>query len=139
MEITVHQNRPETHLKSDEIKKLCKTIAAEIKLSAESCAVIFVDDSYLAEMHGQYLDDSNPTDIITFNLGSEKIEGELYISIDRALEQAEEFGVSAGEEVYRLIIHGLLHLKGYNDTKPDEKSEMKRLEDKLVHNYCKKR
>ncbi len=138
MKITVHQNRVETGLSAAQIKKLCRSTAKDLELQAESCAVIFVDDQTLAEMHGRYLNDSEPTDIITFNLGGDQIEGELYISVDRASDQAKEFNVAVREEICRLIIHGLLHLKGFNDTAENERIEMKQLENKLVDDYCKK-
>ncbi len=110
-------------------------MADELNLKADSVNVVFVDDSTLRAMHRQYLDDDTFTDVMTFDLGEENIEGEIYISTDRALAQADEFGVTPEEEVVRLIIHGLLHLKGYDDTTEKLRSEMKQMEDRLVEKY----
>ncbi len=107
----------------------------EIDLEAQSCAVVFVDDVFLSEMHNRYLSDPSETDVITFNLGEAAVEGEIYISTDRASAQAEQYGTPAEEEIIRLIIHGLLHLKGYDDIDEQERLEMKKEENQLTEKY----
>ncbi len=107
----------------------------EIHLEAQSCAVIFVDDAFLKEMHGRYLSDPTETDVITFDLGETPVEGEIYISTDRASAQAEQYGTPAEEEIIRLIIHGLLHLKGYDDIEEQDRLKMKKEENRLTEKY----
>ena len=107
----------------------------EIDLKAQSCAVIFVDDAFLKEMHGRYLSDPTITDVITFDLGDETVEGEIYISTDRAAAQAEQYKTEPEEEIIRLIIHGLLHLKGYDDIDSQDRLEMKAEENRLTEKY----
>lgn len=109
----------------------------EINLEARSCAVIFVDDAFLKEMHGRYLSDPTVTDVITFNLGEEEVEGEIYISTERAAEQAKRYQTAPEEEIIRLIIHGLLHLKGYDDIAEQDRLEMKEEENRLTEKYLK--
>jgi probable rRNA maturation factor len=132
MEIEIFQIDPAFNLTENQIKKLIQGTCKEISLKAKSCHFIFVDDPTLAEMHGQYLNDPTPTDVITFDLGDDEIEGEIYISTDRAQAQAKQFNVSYKEEITRLIIHGLLHLAGYDDIEDSDRAEMKKLEDKLT-------
>ena len=132
MEIQIHQRDPQIQIEESDYRLLIQNVSNEIGLDAESCAFIFVDDKALSKMHAEYLDDPSETDVITFNLGDNKIEGEIYISCNQARVQAKEFGVTAEEEVARLIIHGLLHLKGYNDIKDEERAIMKKLENKLL-------
>lgn len=138
MEIEIHQLPQSIKLSRNQLEKTIELISAEISLNAESLTYIFVTDKYLAEMHDRYLNDPDKTDVITFNLGDEKIEGEIYISYERAVEQAKEFAVTFDEEVTRLMIHGLLHLAGYNDIDENDQIKMKTIENNLVNKYFSK-
>ncbi len=135
MDVEIFQPDPEFDLTEKQITDIVQTTCKEISLKALSCHFIFVDDKTLAEMHGQYLDDPTPTDVITFDLGDEQIEGEIYISTERAQEQAKEYSVSYREEITRLIVHGLLHLAGYNDIDEADRIEMKKVENQLVERF----
>jgi probable rRNA maturation factor len=133
MEILVHNQSPDSDIDLSFYKKLTIWSAEKVKLPAESITVIFVGDEELTRMHGEFLDDPTPTDVITFDLGEEgAVEGEIYISTERAAEQATQYGVSHTEELMRLIIHGLLHLAGFDDLEEEARSEMKRHEDYYV-------
>jgi rRNA maturation RNase YbeY len=92
---------------------------------------IFTSDDILFELNQQYLGHSTLTDIITFDLSETKtkLEGDIYISIDRAKENAEKFKESVEKEVRRLMIHGVLHLAGYKDKTRAEKAGMRSKED----------
>lgn len=135
MEIQIHQRDPKIRISEQELIELTRSVAGSIDLQAKSCEIIFVDDVTLAEMHAKFLDDPDKTDVITFDLGDEVTEGEIYISTDRARAQAESYAVTAEEEVLRLIIHGLLHLKGFDDREKDDLLEMKKHENELVEKY----
>jgi len=92
---------------------------------------IFCSDAYLLEINIQYLNHNTYTDIITFD-GSDQpdlIEGDIYISIDRVKENAKEFDSTLDNELHRVIIHGVLHLIGYNDKNSKQKLVMRRKED----------
>lgn len=118
------------------LEKMVVDVCKDINLAAQSISVVFINDNQLAEMHGTYLNDPSPTDVITFDLGDDAIEGEIYISFDMAGKQAVDFKVSLEEEVIRLIIHGLLHLAGFDDLEEDAKAEMKMHENRLVDFYA---
>ncbi len=136
MEIQIHNFPKDILEKEKDWIALVSDIVETLKLSPESVNVIFVDDPTLQKMHLEYLSDPERTDVITFDLGEEgKIEGEIYISIDRAITQAQEYGIDVREEVLRLIIHGLLHLKGYDDLEPEKQRKMKQKEDRLVGQF----
>lgn len=132
MEIQIHRRNADPGLSKTQLVSLCQRISSEIRLQAVSCTVIFVDDPTLQKMHAEYLNDPEPTDVITFDLGDEAVEGEIYISVDRAREQAAFYQVSLQQEISRLIIHGLLHLKGYDDREEPDRLKMKNIEDRLV-------
>jgi probable rRNA maturation factor len=98
---------------------------------AGEISIIFCTDPYLSEINIKYLKNNTLTDIITFDL-SEKpgtIQGDIYISVERAKENAKAFKVSLKAETSRLIVHGLLHLAGYKDKTPEEKKVMTVKED----------
>lgn len=105
-----------------------RTILQEGK-TLDSIQFIFCDDAHLLKINIEYLDHDTLTDIITFPYGEELIEGDIYISIDRIRENAGTFGVSFEQELHRVIIHGVLHLCGYGDKKPEEKAVMTAKED----------
>ncbi|MBE9491551.1 MAG: rRNA maturation RNase YbeY [Bacteroidetes bacterium] len=93
--------------------------------------IIFCDDKFLLPINKNYLHHDTLTDIITFNFSEEddKIYGDIYISIERARENARLFKVSFSDELHRLLIHGILHLAGYDDKSPEEKDTMSKKED----------
>lgn len=97
----------------------------------QSLAYVFCSDESLLEKNKQYLNHKTLTDIITFDLSDQDklIDGEIYISIDRVSENAHKFSKTFEDELHRVIVHGLLHLVGYRDKKPEEKTEMRKKED----------
>jgi rRNA maturation RNase YbeY len=86
--------------------------------------IIFTDDEYLLDINKEYLNHDFYTDIITFNnCEGDVISGDLFISVDRVKENSVSYNESFERELNRVIIHGILHLMGYDDlTKEDEKS-----------------
>jgi rRNA maturation RNase YbeY len=110
------------------IKKLAKRILKGEKISDYQLTFVGTSDRRIAELNEQFLRHPGPTDVISFPLGEEKMEGEIYISLERAKANAREFGVSYRSEVHRLAAHGLLHLIGYGDHTPGEKRVMTRKE-----------
>lgn len=99
--------------------------------SLRSLNYVFCTDEYLREMNIQFLKHKTYTDIITFNYNPSKmeIEGEIYISVDRVRENAETFQTDFPTELNRVIIHGVLHLLGFNDKTKAEKTAMREKED----------
>jgi rRNA maturation RNase YbeY len=101
-------------------------------IKSASVSVILVDDPTIHAMNKEFLQHDYPTDIITFPLEEDTIDGELYISLDTAARQAAEYGVSFTNELMRLAVHGTLHLVGYDDATDEERKEMSRLEDRYI-------
>jgi rRNA maturation RNase YbeY len=93
---------------------------------------IFCSDRFLHSINLKYLQHDTLTDIITFDLNESNdnlIEGEIYISIDRVKENAEKYSHNFNNELLRIIIHGALHLMGYNDNTSQQKEEMRKKEE----------
>lgn len=106
-------------------------VADKEKVKVDFLNYIFCSDPYLLDINKKYLAHDYFTDIITFESSEEEgvISGDIFISVDRAKENAKEYKVSLEEEIQRLIIHGLLHLIGYKDGSDEEKLIMRKKED----------
>ena len=97
--------------------------------------VIFGDDKLLNSLKIEFFNYDHLTDVIAFRINDynkPKIEGEIYISLARAIENAKKYGEPLSKELARLIIHGGLHLLDHRDKTDDEKNKMIALEDKYL-------
>jgi rRNA maturation RNase YbeY len=91
---------------------------------------IFCSDEQLLEINQTYLKHFYYTDVITFNYNEDNsISGDIYISVDRIAENAKAFDESFERELHRVIVHGVLHLVGFEDKSPEEQSKMREVED----------
>lgn len=122
-------------IKKQKIHTLISVLCDELQLIVSSLDVDFVSGSRIKNINSEYLDHNYTTDIITFNYSGSttNLDGEIFISVDDAEENAKKFKVKLSEELTRLVIHGILHLAGYDDHKKNDKIKMKRLENKLLN------
>lgn len=106
-------------------------IVKEEKCGLEKVQYIFCSDKYLLNINRQYLNHDYYTDIITFPLTKSRtaIQSDVYISIERVIDNAKVYETPTKQELYRVIAHGLLHLCGYGDSNDDEKKIMRSRED----------
>ena len=111
------------------INWLSSTCVEEGKV-LEEVNLIFCSDEYLLKMNVEYLQHDYYTDIISFDYCEEdRILGDLFISKDRVLDNAEQNNVTFESELQRVIVHGVLHLCGYKDKSEDEEKLMRSKED----------
>jgi probable rRNA maturation factor len=112
-------------------------VIREENYSRLSINYIFCTDEYLSELNNKYLHHNTFTDILTFPDYSNprKISGDIYISIERIRENAEEFRQPFGRELARVMVHGALHLLGYKDKTAKEREEMTRKEDYYLDRF----
>jgi rRNA maturation RNase YbeY len=115
-------------------KKWIKNASISEGYEVSQLNYIFCSDEYLLEINKQYLDHDYFTDIITFDNSEEdnKLEGDIYISVDRVRENAETFHSDFDTELRRVLIHGLLHLAGYEDSDEGLKKAMRAKEDEYL-------
>ncbi|MBC7849580.1 MAG: rRNA maturation RNase YbeY [Chitinophagaceae bacterium] len=102
--------------------------------------VIFCSDNYLLDINRKFLGHDHYTDIITFDLSDPTgtLDAEMYISVDRVRDNAQQLGTSFKLEIHRVVFHGVLHLLGYKDkTRKDEKV-IRQAEDELLSAYFKR-
>ena len=107
-----------------------KSVVKSENKSIGKISVIFVDDNYLLDVNVKYLKHNYFTDIITFNYNQGlSISGDLYISIDTIKSNAEFYQTNFKNELLRVIVHGVLHLLGYNDSNESEQIIIRDKED----------
>ncbi len=92
-------------------------------------SIALVDDESIAQVHADFMDDPTPTDVITFP-ADESMEsaGEIIVSVDHALSRSEELGEPFSRELSLYLIHGWLHLAGYDDRNETDRAEMRKAE-----------
>lgn len=134
MEIILNNRQRAKKLDRAKIKKLILSILEILKIEQAELGFHFVTPKEMAEVHQQYMNVPGSTDVITFDHGSEasKLHGEIFISIEDAIQQARQFKTTWQSEATRYIIHGLLHLLGHDDLKPKARIKMKREENRLL-------
>ena len=119
------------------IHKLVNYLTNDLDFIVESLPINFISSDQIITINKEYLNHNYSTDIITFNYsGSRKnLDGEIFISIDDAKINAKGYNNSLKEELLRLVIHGILHLVGYDDIKTSDFKKMKELENSLLNKY----
>ena len=114
----------------------CQLCVRESKESAplkelDSVEISIIDDKQIAKVHGEFMNDPSPTDVITFDYG------EILVSAETALSNSEELQVSLENEILLYIIHGMLHLGGYLDGSRADFKEMKSLQEMILDSCLK--
>lgn len=119
-------------------KNKISVVCREEGYSIEALNYIFCDDHYLLQINKEYLQHDYFTDVIGFQYSSGlALEGDIYISIERVKENAEENGVDFEIEMARVMIHGVLHFMGYEDKTKEKAMLMRLAEDKYLAEFCK--
>lgn len=136
MSVSFHSLRVNTTILRGEKRKTAFWINKIINLhhrETGDVSIILTNKKDLLALNKKHLQHDFHTDIITFNYNEENIiSGDLFISIDRIKENSKTFNVPAKHELLRVIIHGILHLLGYNDATEQEKKEIRKKEDEAL-------
>jgi rRNA maturation RNase YbeY len=103
--------------------------------------IIYCSDTALLTINKEYLGHDYYTDIVTFPLTPRglPIQAEIYISVERVIDNARHLGVSFNSEIHRVIFHGVLHLCGYRDKDPHQIKKMRQMEDYYLNQYFRRR
>jgi probable rRNA maturation factor len=116
-----------------DVKKWIKNTIASFDHKTGDISFIFCSDDYLLSINENYLNHDYYTDIITFNYNDKQIiSGDIFISVDTVRLNAIEFNVAEQDEFLRVIIHGILHLLGFNDQNDLEINEMRHQENNAI-------
>lgn len=122
-------------LDNDWLNSTCKKILNDKDQNTATISIILSNDEKLLQLNKQYFQQDRLTDVITFNLEKKgnPVEGEIYISLNRVSENAIKYKEDIERELKRVIIHGCLHLLGYDDQTSEEKKAMTYLEDHYLN------
>ncbi len=147
MPVLINNIQKKTELSQENLTFLSDVLQYGLELhqqSAVEMGVILVDDEYIRELNLKYRGIDQPTDVLSFAMNEELAEspafvaqggpillGDIYISVERAREQAESYGHSLNRELCYLGTHGLLHLLGYDHQTPEE-TELMRVEEERI-------
>ncbi|MCB0746984.1 MAG: rRNA maturation RNase YbeY [Ignavibacteriae bacterium] len=126
---------PKFKIDKKNIHTVVSNLKKELSFSINSLIINFISAEDIIPINVKYLGHNFSTDIITFNYSGENytLDGEIFISLEDACINAKNFNVSLDEEILRLVIHGFLHLLGFDDKQKKDKIIMKEQEDLLVN------
>lgn len=120
-------------LRKRETNEWIRTVAARYDKKCGDIAYIFCSDEKILDVNKEYLQHDYYTDVITFDYTEgNRIGGDIFISLDTVQSNAQAFGSTYGEELYRILIHGVLHLCGIDDKGPGEREKMEAAENKAL-------
>ena len=126
----IRQKKIESKL-TQRIRRYCIKILRFLNIENKNITIILTDDKFIQKLNYDYFKKNNPTNVISFPFDEDDYLGEIYISADTAMKEAEEWEVSFFYETIYLIIHGILHLLGYdhiNNEAEAEEMEIKEIE-----------
>jgi len=110
---------------SDWLSNLCNHHG----LKPDCINYIFADDEYILNINKEYLNHDFYTDIITFPISEEPLCVDIFISVDRVYDNAQEYNVEKEDELRRVMAHGILHIAGFKDKEEADQKEMRRQEE----------
>ena len=129
----------ETEIEKSRVEEICEEVLAYHSLNKTELSIVFCDDKFIRVLNKNYRNINEPTDVLSFETihpaADEKIHhiGDIVISLDTVIRGSKEYGVEPNEELKRCIIHGILHLIGYNHTNDSVDQEMISLQEKIVN------
>jgi len=136
MEIQITNEQQTLPVDEAIIRRAIGAILRDAGTAEGEISVALVDEPTLTELHVRFMNNENPTDVMSFVLersedGTE-LEGEVVVSADMAASRAEEFNMNPSDELLLYIIHGTLHLVGYDDIDATDRAEMRAQEQKYL-------
>lgn len=127
IKVAINNQHPTQRIDRAIFKQAVQRVLEGEGVSAATISIAIVDDPTMHQLNRQYLQHDYPTDVLSFLLEDDgsRIEGEIIISADYAAREAEQFAWTAQDEMLLYLIHGTLHLVGYDDLEPELKAEMR--------------
>jgi len=131
-EIFVANVHPSIEVDQSRVRRVASAVLRKESRGGGGVNIVLATDTDLTDLNSRFRGLARPTDVLSFQMGGDKhiapeerVIGEVYVSLDRAQQQAREYKVHLAEEVDRLVIHGLLHLCGYDHEDVDDTQLMK--------------
>ncbi|MFT4806684.1 MAG: putative rRNA maturation factor [Maribacter sp.] len=115
------------------LEKWIENVASEVGFEVGEINYIFCDDEYLLKLNLEFLKHDTLTDVISFdNTLGKLINGDIFISVERVVENAKEYNDSFEDELHRVMVHGVLHYMGFKDKSDDEIKQMRTAENSAL-------
>lgn len=143
MEVAIFNKQRTLSLNNDQVAAIAKEVVALEQRCYDEVAIHFIGTKAMCQLHGKYFNDFSLTDCIsfpmhnTFDLGYSTL-GEVFVCTQVAFAYARKWGSDPYQEATRYMVHGLLHLLGYDDIKKKERSYMREAEERLLGHLQKK-
>jgi len=135
--IDVTDNQTTLTFDADRLRQAAEAILRDAGLVRGTLSIAVVDDPTIHELNNEFLQHDYPTDVLSFLLEQEtgEIEGEVIVSTDTAVRLAKQLGWPAENELLLYVVHGTLHLVGYEDSSDEERAAMHAAEDKVLAQF----
>ncbi len=131
--VTVHNAHRTRRVAKERVHGVVRDVLRREKRRSASVSIVFTDDQLSRRINRRFFRHDRPTDVMSFPLEERgPIEGEVYVNLDKAARQARTYRVTLANETARLVIHGTLHLLGYDDLGRKAAKRMKEREDFYV-------
>jgi len=133
IDVTVAHAHPRRRVGAAAVVRLVRTVLTGENVRSATLNVVLIDRHRCRRLNERYLGHRYETDVLSFLLeAAPRLEGEVYINLDRAATQSRRYGVTFANEVARLAVHGTLHLLGYDDRVPRDSRRMRLAEDRYL-------
>lgn len=132
--ITITNRQKKLRIDRKRMRAVIQAIMQDAGITNSQISVAIVDDPTIAKLHGEFLSDPEPTDVLSFLLerSPQVLEGEVVVSADTAWACAPRFQCTAEDELLLYVIHGTLHLVGFDDTTPRQRAVMRTREQEYL-------
>lgn len=125
-------NQEEFKIDTAPFSAYTKKLAKSIVVMGGVLNVVFVNDKYIRALNKAYRGKDKPTDVLSFSYGPDELIGEVYVSVETAERQAKDNKHSLSDELIRLIVHGILHVHGYDHEDDEDYKKMFAVEKKVL-------
>lgn len=135
MEIVINNLQQKVEISASFEKQLMRYVTHALTYGSVKdgeLGITFVDDEYIAELNESFRNVSGSTDVLSFPMNEEGLVGDVVVSLETATRQAEEYGHSFEREVAFLVIHGVLHLMGYDHETTEDEEKMMQLSREIL-------
>lgn len=135
--LSIEHDHPSRTLPEEPLQRLVRHVVEAEGATLIHVSVVLSDHETVRHLNSTYLDHDYNTDVLSFSLqdehdDSDEVEGEVYVDLDTAAERHAEFNTSFEEEAYRYVVHGVLHLLGYDDASETGREAMRTREDRYL-------
>jgi rRNA maturation RNase YbeY len=130
--ITIFNETDQQYIPRQKIIVILEQLLFNEKIEDATVNIIVMDNEGIQKINNQYLEHNYPTDVLAFKMEEDIFEAEIYVSIEMAKSNAEEYKTNWREELVRYVIHGVLHLLGYDDSTEEGSEKMRKKENKYL-------